>query len=162
MDTNQPVLLQGMELLPEYVLLDMDAKTSQEAIEMLAEKLVNQGAVKPSFIPAILKREEDYCTGLDFEEMSIALPHTDPIHVNKPCIAIGVLRKPVVFQSMGMPDVPCNVEIVIMLGITEPHAQLDFLRSLMQAFQTPGRLKALKACTTSQQLLETFKSYFSE
>ncbi len=160
MNNEQPALLQGMEIRPEFVLLNMDANSNTEAIEKLASNLVNQDMVKPSFLPAILKREEEYCTGLAFEEMGIAIPHTDAEHVNNPCIAIGVLNKPVTFQSMGMPDVPCEVEMLIMLGITEPHTQLDFLKTLMQIFQTPGRLNTLKACTTQQELVETFKSYF--
>lgn len=160
MSTNEPVLLQGMEILPDFVMLDIVAESNIDAVAQLAQNLQSKGAVKPGFVPAIIKREEEFCTGLAFEEMGIAIPHTDADHVNSPCIAVGVLDKPVTFQSMGMPDVPCEVEMLIMLGITSPHTQLDFLKTLMQVFQTPGRLKLLKESTSREALVETFKSFF--
>jgi len=61
---------------------------------------------------------------------------------------------------MGMPDIPCETEMVFMLAITDPDKQINFLQGLMQIFQEPGKLKALKACTTSVDLAELFKSYF--
>lgn len=155
-----PKLLQGMEVRPEFVILDLDAQTNTEALEKLAQRLLDNDVVKPGFIPAILKREEDYCTGLAFAEMGIALPHTDAEHVKKPCVGIASLRKAVTFQSMGMPNVPCEVEMLFMLGITEPETQLKFLTTLMVTFQTAGRLNALKACKTPEKLTELFKSYF--
>ncbi len=160
MTNVQPTLLQGMEVRPELVILDLDAETNTEALEKLAQKLLDNDVVKPGFIPAILKREEDYCTGLAFPEMGIALPHTDAEHVKNPCVGIASLRKAVTFQSMGMPDVPCEVEMLFMLGITEPETQLRFLKTLMLMFQTAGRLSALKACETPEKLTELFKSYF--
>lgn len=160
MSVVQPALLQGMELKPEFVLLNMGAGSDVAAIELLANVLLRQEMVKPSYVPAIIKREEEYCTGLAFEDLGVAIPHTDAIHVNKPCIAIGTLAAPVTFKSMGMPDIPCEVEMLIMLGITEPHTQLDFLKTLMKVFQTPGRLTALKAAKTPEEAVELFKSYF--
>lgn len=161
MNHTQPVLLQGMEIRPEFVLLDIDTDSSAGAIGMLANRLLEEKMVNPGFLPAILKREEDYCTGLAFPEMGIAIPHTDPEHVVKPCIAIGVLRRPVVFGSMGTPDTPCEVEMVFMLGINQPETQLDFLKTLMTTFQTPGRLPALKSAATPGELVEIFKSFFT-
>jgi len=160
MTNDRPKSLQGMEVRQELVILDLEAKTNAEALEKLAQRLLDNDLVKPSFIPAILKREEDYCTGLTFPEMGIAIPHTDAEHVKKPCVGIASLQKPVTFQSMGMLNVPCEVEMLFMLGITDPESQLKFLTTLMVTFQTSGRLWALKACETPEKLTELFKSYF--
>ena len=161
MSDNESKLLLGMELRPEFVVMDLDAATNAEALEKLAQKLIDNGMVKPGFLPAILKREDEYCTGLAFAEMGIALPHTDAIHVNSPCIGIAKLQKPVTFQSMGMPDIPCEVEMLFMLGITDPDTQLDFLKTLMVTFQATGKLNGLKACETPEKMVEVFQSYFS-
>lgn len=160
MSGAQPELLQGMEIRPEFVILDLEADNDKDAIEKLANRLLQEGMVKPGYVPAILKREEDYSTGLKFEDMGIAIPHTDVEHVIKPCLAIGVLRRPVVFASMGMPEIPCEVEMVIPLGVVDPETQLDFLKTLMQIFQAKGKLKALQACKTPEETVELFKSYF--
>jgi mannitol/fructose-specific phosphotransferase system IIA component (Ntr-type) len=61
---------------------------------------------------------------------------------------------------MGMPDIPCDVEMVFMLAIADPNAQLDFFRTLMRIFQISGKLRALKGCEASEELVELFASYF--
>ena len=160
MAIDKAQLMVGMTIKPAYCAMDIDAATDLEAIEILAKNLVAAGAVKESFIPAIIKREREYCTGLLFDDMGIAIPHTDAEHVNEASVAIGVLKNPIMFQSMGMPDIPCKVEMLFMLAIKEPHSQLKFLQTLMQTFQTPGRLTALKACKTAQEATELFQSYF--
>jgi len=160
MNDTQPEPLLGMEVRPELILLNIDANDSMQAVEKLADKLLREGMVKPGYIPAILKREEEFCTGLTFDEMSIAIPHTDAEHVNIPCIGIATMLHPVAFGSMGMPEVTCEVEMLFMLAITDPKSQLDFLKTIMKVFQTPGRLRDLKACSTAEALAELFKSYF--
>jgi len=150
-----------MELRPEFVMLDIDVGSSTQALELIAGRLLKEGMVTPDYPAAILKREEEFCTGLKFDEMGIALPHTYPEYVIKPCIAIGVLRNPVTFRSMGMPDVPCDVEMIFMLGVTDAEAQLNFLKLLMSALRSSGKLRALKTCKTENELAELFKTYFA-
>ena len=159
MEGSKPGLLLGMDLRPEFVLIDVKADSNLSAIEILANRLLQEGVVKSSFVPAVMQREEEYCTGLTFPEMGIAIPHTFPEHVIDPCIGIATLKKAVTFQSMGMPDEPCEAEMLFMLGITDPDTQLGFLQTLMRTFQTEGRLKALKATKCPQELVELFKSY---
>ena len=150
--------LDGMYVAPELVILDLEAADDQEAIDKLAHKMFDEGIVKESFIPAVKQREKDYCTGLQFEEMGVAVPHTMPEHVNKAAVAIAVLKKPVEFCAMGMPDDKVPAELMFMLAIREAHAQLEFLQALMMAFQKPGVLKSLKACATPEELVEKFRT----
>lgn len=44
---------------PELILMDIEAKTDQEAIEILAKHLYEKGIVKESYIDAV-KREKRY------------------------------------------------------------------------------------------------------
>ena len=159
MENPKPELLLGMDLRPEFVLIDVEADSNLSAIEILAKRLLREGVVKPSFVSAVMQREEEYCTGLTFPEMGIAIPHTFTEHVVVPCMGIASLKKAVIFQSMGMPDVPCEAEMLFMLGITDPDKQLDFLQTLMRTFQISGRLKSLKATKCPVELVDLFKSY---
>jgi len=76
-------LLAGMTLRPAFVLIDLEADTNTEVLEALSDCLLAEGMVKDTFRAAILQREADYCTGLAFEEMGVAIPHTDPEHANE-------------------------------------------------------------------------------
>ena len=51
-----------------------------------------------------MKRESVYPTGLPVGEINVAIPHTDPEHVNNAAICLGILEKPVTFNVMGMEE----------------------------------------------------------
>ena len=85
---NMSSALGDVYISPELILMDIEAKTDQEAIEILAKHLYEKGIVKESYIDAVKEREKVFSTGLNFEEMGIAIPHTDSIHVNRQAIAV--------------------------------------------------------------------------
>ena len=135
---------------PELILMDIEAKTDQEAIEILAKHLYEKGIVKESYIDAVKEREKVFSTGLNFEEMGIAIPHTDSIHVNRQAIAVG------------MPEEPVKCEMMFMMAIEKPESQVDFLGRMMDIFQSEGYLRGLKACATPEELAEKFGKSFTE
>ena len=147
---------------PELVLMDIDAETDQEAIEILARHLYEKGIVKESYIDAVKAREKVFSTGLGFEEMGIAIPHTDSVHVNRQAIAIGILKKPVPFCHMGMPEVPVETEMMFMMAIEKPDSQVEFLGKMMEIFQTEGRLRGLKVCQSEEEVAAKFRNYFEQ
>ena len=55
------------------------------------------------------EREKVFSTGLNFEEMGIAIPHTDSIHVNRQAIAVGILKEPVKILSYGYAGRICEM-----------------------------------------------------
>ena len=141
-------------IAPELILMDIEAKTDQQAIEILAKFLFEKGIVK--------EREKVFSTGLNFDEMGIAIPHTDSVHVNKQAIAVGVLKKDVKFCHMGMPEEPVACEMMFMMAIEKPESQVDFLGKMMDIFQTEGFLTGLKVCETPEELAEKFGNSFKE
>ena len=141
---------------PELILMDIEAKTDQEAIEILAKHLYEKGIVKESYIDAVKEREKVFSTGLNFEEMGIAIPHTDSIHVNRQS------KEPVKFCHMGMPEESVKCEMMFMMAIEKPESQVDFLGRMMDIFQSEGYLRGLKACATPEELAEKFGKSFME
>lgn len=154
--------ISGLLVNERLVLMDIEATDDMEALEILANQLLAEGIVKPSYVPAVKKREVEFCTGLQFEGMGIAIPHTDVEHVNIGAIGIGILKDPVMFKSMGLPDILVSVEIIFMIAILEPHKQVELLQTLMSIFQAEGRLKSLKTCSNAKELTELFKAYLAK
>lgn len=152
----------GLLVDERLVLMDIDAEDDMEALDVLANRFLKEGIVKPSYINAVKEREREYCTGLQFEDMGIAIPHTDVEHVNTGAIGIGILRKPVIFKAMGMPDSTVPVEMMFMISILEPYKQVELLQTLISIFQAEGRLKSLKACSTTKEVAELFRGYLTE
>lgn len=134
----------------ELAVLNIRAESSLEVLDILAKRLLEEGLVKDTYADAVKAREKVYATGLELPEMSIAIPHTDAVHVNTPALCLGILDQPVSFGAMGTSDQFVQAEVVFMLAIKEPHAQLKVLQALMKVFQKEGRLSALKACKTQE------------
>lgn len=159
---NRNKILGEMVFDDTLVKFNIKAESNLDAIGQLAGLLVEQDLVKDSYIPAIKAREEIYATGLELLDMGIAIPHTDPDHVNEPAMALGILEEPVTFCGMGEPDKQIDVQIMFMLAIKEPHAQLKILQALLKVFQHEGKLTALKNCKTQKEAADMLQQLLSE
>ena len=73
----------------------LSGDNDKEVIKQMASALEEEGYVKNTFADAIVKRESIYPTGLPVGEINVAIPHTDPEHVNNAAVCLGILDKPV-------------------------------------------------------------------
>lgn len=127
----------------EVILMHLEAADYTEVLQHMGENLAKHQYVKDSFIPAIVEREKEFATGLPTAGVSVAIPHTDAVHVNHKTISIATLKKPVDFVIMGEESETTPVQIVFMLAMDEPHSQLKLLQDLMKIFQEENFLNQL-------------------
>lgn len=153
-------LLNDMHIDANLVIRHLHAESDQDALEQMANMLLKQGIVKESYIPAVKARELEYSTGLQCEDMGVAIPHTDAEHVNVQAIGIGVLDEPVFFAQMGTPEIKVEVKVIFMLAIKEPHKQMEFLQALMSVFADTGKLPKLLNLESNEAVVSTFQSFF--
>ena len=119
----------------KIALFHQHAGSRDEALKMLADEFIQSGVAKETFFDGILKRENVFATGLTLDNMCVAIPHTDPEHVNRTQIGFMSLEEPVEFIEMGTDDKKIPVTMMFMLALKEAHQQLDMLMKLMDAFQ---------------------------
>jgi PTS system galactitol-specific IIA component len=86
----------------------------------------------------------------------VAIPHTDIVHVKKSGVAMAVLQRPVVFQSMEMPSDQVIVSIVFLLALDQPHAQIEMLREIAEVLQDQVILQRLMRANDSKDVFEAF------
>lgn len=120
-----------------------DINSREEALTYLADRLYTNGDVKGSFKEAIIDRENHFATGLALNQLGVAIPHTDNIHVNHSKIAVMTLQEPVEFYQMGSTTETVSVSMIFMLALKDAHGHLDMLQKLMTFFQDQEALKAL-------------------
>lgn len=150
--------LEEYKLDPSLVLLSLAAQSKEEAITRLSHLLLERGYVRDSFAQAVLEREKVFATGLPTVDVKVAIPHTDVEHVIRPALAVGVLKEPVEFQEMGSPENTIQAEIIFLLAMTDPQAQLSLLQKLVQLFQTEGLLVAVKKAKSPEEVVQIFNS----
>lgn len=125
------------------ILLDLEGNTKEDVLSAMARNLEEKGLVKNSFKDAVIAREKEYATGLPTLGVSVAIPHTDSVHVNQKTISVAVLKEPVEFGVMGDPDETTPVKLVFMLAMDKEDSQLSLLQRLMQIFQDEQTLQFL-------------------
>lgn len=140
------------------ILIDVDANKKEEVLKLMAQNLVSKNLVKESFIQAIIKRENEFATGLPTAGVSVAIPHTDVEHVNQKSISVAILKNPVDFIVMGDDSKSTPVQIVFMLAMDDEGSQLELLQKLMQVFQEEETLKEL----VNQSRASNIKSILDE
>lgn len=145
-------------LREELVLIHPDADCAETVLRTMADVLYKDGAVKASYYDAMLAREKLYPTGLPTELIKVALPHADVEHVNYSALAVAILAHPVHFCEMGTADQMLDVEIILMLANADPAEQVQTLRRLVEMFDEPASLVALRDAQTPAEVVSLLRS----
>ena len=85
-----------------YLAVSLSGENDKEILGQMADVMFQEGYVNEGFHNAIIRREENFPTGLPTGEINVAIPHTDPEYVNRPAVCLGILDSPVKFNVMGM------------------------------------------------------------
>lgn len=143
-----------MRVEKELAIIEMEVGSKEEALDLLGDRLFEQGFVKEGFVESILKREKAYPTGLPTEPYGVAIPHTDGDMVNTSTIAFANLKNPVKFLMMGTDDKLVDVKLIFMLALKSPDDQLDMLQKLVGLFQDPEMVLKLAEVKDVNELNE--------
>lgn len=130
-------------LTNDLIVTDLVAADKWEAIDKLAELHLAKGYVREEYAAKVREREEGFPTALPTTPFAVAIPHTWAEHCIEPAVAVGILREPVKWLEMGSNDKELDVCIVLLLSITEPEAQVHFLRQLIDFFTVSENLEKL-------------------
>ncbi|WP_324722129.1 BglG family transcription antiterminator [Latilactobacillus curvatus] len=135
MITEQPTPTNHLVALlqPELTIVTQEQLTDQGAIELICQRLIDQGYAKPTVVQAALAREALASTALS----RVALPHADSQLITKP--AIGLLIAP---QSINWQHND-KVQLVFFMALNETvHGQMRAIyHDLDQLIETPRLLK---------------------
>lgn len=141
----------------KYIFTDKVYESQDEVFEDLGEILLEDGYVKTSYVEALKEREKNFPTGLPTGSLKIAIPHTEPQFVEKPCIVVAKLAKPVFFNEMGKIDSPIAIELVIMLALNDGKKHLKTLQKIMDIISDQEILAQLKAADSCEAIYQAFQ-----
>lgn len=130
-----------------------------EALNMLADRLLKNDIVTDSFLDAILRREQQYPTGLQLNNgMGVAIPHTDANKVKHNQIGFMSLKHPVIFRQMGSDSEEVSVNMIFILCLKSSHNQLELLQKLMALFNDSNFINLLDNCTDQSSFFKLIES----
>ncbi|MFT8708330.1 MAG: PTS sugar transporter subunit IIA [Sporolactobacillus sp.] len=146
----------------DLVFLDVDWADTNEFFHQIDDLLKQGGYVAPTFYQAITEREQNYPTGLQTVSVGAAIPHADPIHIEKPFIAVVRPSQPIAFAPMGgSPDDPkIQAKLVFVLGVLRNGLQVKVLQQMMALLSDETVIDQLLQANTNDELLHIMKQSF--
>jgi len=146
------------EILNNIIVIRINQTSRNMVLDELSSQAIKAGYAKEGFDEALIKRENNYPTGLHLEKMDIAIPHADAEWTVKSSLTIGILDSPVEFRPMGEIGDPILAEIVFLLTIKNPKEHIDFLRVFTSLMSESDLLKDLKKTGDPKKILELLQS----
>ncbi|MFH1690990.1 MAG: PTS sugar transporter subunit IIA [Candidatus Omnitrophota bacterium] len=144
---------------PRLITLNLQAKTKQEAIEMLVNKLFDERSDlafgKDLVYKAILEREDAQTTGIGDK---LAFPHARIDGWKDFVIVIGVNKEGIDFQS---PDkMPAKFVCLMISSIDNPYTILQTMAAIARFFHNINGVETLlERATTPQLIFDEFSKY---
>ena len=148
-----------LSFVPELCRVRPSVTSATELLELLAAGALDAGYVRPSFASALLKREENFPTGLP-TATPVAIPHVEAEHVLASGLVAATLDPPLSFHEMGSNDRTVAVDLVVLLLVTDPAAQVTTLGRLIAMFQRPELGVALREVTEPAELAEVLDGWW--
>lgn len=139
----------------ENILLNINAKSKIDAFNALAESLKETGVItnKELFVKDVLKREEEYSTGIGF---GIAIPHAKSKYVNNAAIAVGKLMENIEYESMD--DEPIHIMFMIAVPMQNNDEHLKILSILSRKFMDEEFRNTLKKANSKDEIMKVLES----
>ena len=151
-----------IEVREDLIFINLDCNSRDELIKYMSDQMINAGKVKDTYCNAVLERELIYPTGLNTGEIKVAIPHTDPVHVNSAGISVATLKNRVEFKNMEDPNQNIDVDLVFMLAVADPKAKVPLLVKLMGVFSDKDLLSRIKKSKTSNEIKQILEELIKE
>ncbi|KRL80101.1 PTS sugar transporter subunit IIA [Ligilactobacillus equi] len=144
-------------------LIDLNVLVSDEAqlFDLVGMRAIEGGVAELGYITGLEKRELSYPTGLQFPEISVALPHVDSKYIKKPFIYIARNKEVLNVKQMG-DAADMSTRDFLFLGIKEGSKQPQLLASMMAAFQDSAFVEKFKNADTKEKMYELVTETFKD
>lgn len=142
----------GKLLKKDRIILDLQARTKDEAIDELCQLIVRCHEVRDpdGLLKAIKSREKIESTGIG---SGIGIPHGITDAVRDVVCALGISKRGVDFGSLD--DKPVHLLFLIGIPKSEAREYLNLLARICRLFKEEKSRKEIMSLTSVQEVLET-------
>ena len=145
-----------MNFYGDLIYLNRDFSDREEMFNEIGTVLIEKGMVKPVYIEEILKREENFPTGIDLGYIQVAMPHVEAKHVNDNAMFVVTTKKGVEFEN-AEDDGIVNSKIIFGLIVKDSEKHLDFLMKLVELYQKEDVLKKIYDSNDVEEVMTILK-----
>lgn len=146
-------------LKDELMKISVSCQTQDDVFEVLFKEAFKNGYVNEMFLTKVKEREAVFPTGLSIHNINVAIPHTDPEYVKKQFIAVATLENPVKFRMMDDNTKEIDVSVVLLLGLNQPHSQIEVLQELIKFIQNETNLQQILSASNCKDIRAIFNQH---
>lgn len=142
----------------DLIFTNLKPASQKDLFQFLFKKAKRNDYVTDDFLPRLIQREENFPTGLKLGGYNVAIPHTDAECVKKEFIVIATLDSLIPFQLMENRKEQTDVSLIFMLGLNNPHNQLEVLKEVVGMIQDQSIVSRLVGASSSEEVLDVLNS----
>lgn len=153
----------GTELFSEeLVFIEQELEDREELFKWFNSCMLEQGFVNESYYESILRREQQFPTGIQTSTVGVAIPHADPENLNKPFIAVVRPKQGIEFEPMGIAEGKIQAELIFMLGVLKNGDQVIALQKLMNLLTNDEAVRQLLEVRTCKEVMDIIRGSFDQ
>ncbi|MDR2156410.1 MAG: PTS sugar transporter subunit IIA [Clostridiales Family XIII bacterium] len=145
----------------DMIIVNVDVLSKEEALRFMSNELQKNGYVENGYYDMLIARENEYPTGLATQPFQVAIPHTDPLHVLRPCIAVLKLKTPITFTEMTKIR-KVDVRYIFGLILKKNKDQVSLLQKFINLFSDEKKMIGLMNATTPAEILNVLSLHENE
>lgn len=145
-----------------YIKLGVNAESAADFLQKTIPQLEKEGYVNKQYLQGILKREEEFPTGLATKTYPVAIPHGFPENVIKPGIFVFKMDVPIPFKQMGSDNETVEVKMIFLLIVTRAEDQVLLLQALVNKFMDQAEMDRLFSAKNARAIYVVLQSWFDE
>lgn len=146
------------DLIKNGDVIDSQVKSYQELYREIHHQLQKMDYVEDDFLEALLKREEEYPTGIETGTFNIALPHVDACHVKQNALFIYRLENEATFVRMDDHSKTVDVQFVFLLLIHDLKLHVKTISELTHIWANNDIMEGLQFVQSKYELLELLET----
>ena len=127
----------------ELTNVNAEAADRDQVLTAMAHQLDESGVTNAGFLEALLKREENYPTGLPISG-GVAIPHTDPQYV------FG--------QMGGSEEDEVSVSVVILMALSNADDHLSMLQNIVKSIQDGDLMKTIRNAAEPEEIVSLVRA----
>ncbi len=147
---------------PQIYSLRTSCSTTDELFREVGLLMVGEEIVAKDFVSALIKREEQFPTGLQLDGATVAMPHVDARFSLKTAIVVAVNDAPVDFRRMDDPEKMLAVRVAIFLVINDATKQVVFLSRLSHMFADQNFSRLVNTADDPEPVAQYLKTVLEE
>lgn len=145
-----------IELIQKGIVIKENYSDKINFLSNVSDYLIEKEYVIPEFKREIIKREEEFPTGLVTKSINISIPHSETEYILKEGIVIAIPYEKIKFNRMDNPDEEIEVEISFVLLLKDKHKHITVLQQLAVLLQSE-QLYKIKHCDSKEDIEQLLK-----